>query len=439
MLPSQPWRRASVVVAISLGIHAAGVLALAGRSFLQLQTPAVQIEIVTTPPVDLPLGAPAPPAPAEAPPRAVVAKKPKPKVADKRAPQDSPDASADAGQEDALAAADSLPPALAGLTDAGRPSGLRPDGPEGARLVVRLRLDRLRDSPSKSFTTLTDELLKLLPDRSRLIDGSGLHIFDDFDTLVVATPNPLDDAVTFLAVHHHLSDDALMNALGRAATANGRPIEWIRKRGRPVGLRPLGSMASRDDRVFVLPDVGWAVIAPGAYMKMLVPELGAGPGTSPDAGVAEDFSTLTARIRGEEAAMPQDAVLMVSAAQLLAARAGQSFTLPGSAPLDIPQNLQLQVKLSPEPVVQLKLGFAKADSAAAWTKAVPELCRQFAPNPMVMLMGMTAALGRVKVTQTPADLPATGADVLIEAPLTSAEAERILTFSTNMLRSRLRR
>ena len=428
-----------MVVAISLGIHIIGVLALSGRSFLQLQTPAVQIEIVTTPPVDLPLGAPAPPAPAAAPPEPVVAKKPKPQVKDKRAPQDSPDASADSGPDDARAGNDTLPPAFAVLADAGLPAGLRPDGPEGARLVVRLRLDRLRESPSKSFATLTDELLKLLPDRSRLIDGSGLNVFDDFDTLVVATPNPLDDAVTFLAVHHHLPDDALMNALGRAATANGRPIEWIRKRGRPVGLRPLGSMPSRDDRVFVLPDVGWAVIAPGAYMKMLVPELGAGPSTSPDAGVAEDFSTLTARIRGEEAAMPQDAVLMVSAAQLLTARAGQSFTLPGSVPLDIPQNLQLQVKLSPEPVVQLKLGFAKTESAAAWTKAVPELCRQFAPNPMVMLMGMTAAIGRVKVTQTPADLPAAGADVLIEAPLTSAEAERILAFSTNLLRSRLRR
>jgi len=57
---------------------------------------------------------------------------------------------------------------------------------------------------------------------------------------------------------------------------------------------------------------------------------------------------------------------------------------------------------------------------------------------MVLFTGMGAAIARVKVTQTPRDLPDTGADVLIEAPLTSAEAERILGFSTNMLRSRLR-
>ena|GEM_PF-3765127 len=441
-LPSQLWRRAGVVVAISLALHVAAVVTLMGSSLLHLlpDAPSVQIEVVSTPPTALPLGPAAAPAQPSAGAAPLATKKTKEQAKDKRAPKEAPDAGPDASIEDAGSPVDALPFTVASNTDGGLPAGLRADGPEGARLVVRLRLDRLRQAPqSRSFTLLADELLKLLPDRRRLIEGSGLDIFADFDTLVVATPNPLDDAVTFMAVHHHLTDEGLMNGLSRAAVANGRPIEWLKRRGRPIGLRPPGAMPSRDDRLFVLPELGWAVIAPGAYMQMLVPELVKTTTPVVDAGVAEDFSTLASRIRGEEEAMPEDVVLMASASQLLAARPGQAFTLPGSAPLTIPESVKVLIRLDPEPIVQLVLGFAQTQSADGWSKAVPQLCRQFAPHPMVLFTGMGAAIARVKVTQTPRDLPDTGADVLIEAPLTSAEAERILGFSTNMLRSRLRR
>jgi hypothetical protein len=51
-----------------------------------------------------------------------------------------------------------------------------------------------------------DRLLLLLPDRHRLIDGTGLDLYRDFDSLLIATPNPTDDAVTFLAARHHLME-----------------------------------------------------------------------------------------------------------------------------------------------------------------------------------------------------------------------------------------
>ncbi|MDX2018727.1 MAG: hypothetical protein SF187_00695 [Deltaproteobacteria bacterium] len=435
-LPTSPLSRAAVVVAVSVALHALVVMAFMASSLARLwpSAPAIEIEVVSTPPTALPLEAPAPPA---APPSVATAGVKKPKAGP--GPKHTPDAGPDAAEpSDAGVASDALPDGAG--ADAGKPGGLRADGPEGARLVVRLRLDRLREAPqSTSFTALADELLKLLPDRHRLIEGSGLNIFADFDTMVVATPNPLDDAVTFLAVHHHVPDAALTLALGRAATANARPIEWTTLRGRPVGLRPPGASPSRDDRVFVLPEPGWAVIAPAAYMQLLVPELVKAPAGTPDVVAPEDFGTLAGRLRGEEAAMGEGVVLMATASQLLSARPGQKFSLPGSPPLEIPSAVTLQVRLDPEPVLELTLGFADREAAAGWTAALPPLCRQFANHPMVVFAGMTAALTRISVVQTAQDLPGTGADVLIKAPLSSDEAARILGMSTNLLRSRLRR
>ena len=102
-----------------------------------------------------------------------------------------------------------------------RPRDLRQFGPEGSRLTAILRLDRLRDSPEAPQTiAAVDRLLMNLPDRRRLLDGTGLDLYRDFDVILIATPNPLDDAVTFLAARHHLTDAA---PDGRARARAPRP------------------------------------------------------------------------------------------------------------------------------------------------------------------------------------------------------------------------
>jgi hypothetical protein len=73
-------------------------------------------------------------------------------------------------------------------------------GPEGSRLVAILRVDRLRAGPeARPYIAAVDDLLRLLPDRRRLLDETGLDLYRDFDALLVATPNPMDDTATFLA------------------------------------------------------------------------------------------------------------------------------------------------------------------------------------------------------------------------------------------------
>jgi len=175
---------------------------------------------------------------------------------------------------------------------------LRSNGPDGSRLIALLRLDRLRDSPdSENTIAAVDRLLVLLPDRHRLIDGTGLDLYRDFDSLLIATPNPTDDSVTFLATRHHLTDAALKVGLDRAAKAMQRPIAWKTIAGRPVGIRQQSKSAvpvklARDDRILVLPQPNLALMATPPYAALLLGrDVLAPPKTSGsvDAGTADVF------------------------------------------------------------------------------------------------------------------------------------------------------
>jgi hypothetical protein len=277
--------RTLYALGVSLALHVAATGVVLMTSVWQGWRLArnVDIELVSTKIEDvkaLPLGPPPPPksdAQAAARRRAARARARAQNEAVTVAVRDGgADAAADGGA-DAGDAGHSPP----GRPDGGgpRPRDLREYGPEGSRLTALLRLDRLRESPQASATiAVVDQLLRRLPDRRRLIDGTGLDLYRDFEALLIATPNPMDDAVTFLAARHRLSDEELMAALARGAETAGRPIAWSTDGGRPVGTRrprrapgtDAGIVVERDDRLLILPRPGLAIIAPPAYAALSV-------------------------------------------------------------------------------------------------------------------------------------------------------------------------
>ena len=109
-----------------------------------------------------------------------------------------------------------------------------------------------------------------MPDRRDLLEGTGLSFYDDFEALLIATPNPLDYTVTFLAARHHVTDAPMRAAVDRGARATGRVVAWRSEDGRPWGERRAraGSTpapATRDARLIVLPAPGLIVVTPPAY------------------------------------------------------------------------------------------------------------------------------------------------------------------------------
>ncbi len=115
----------------------------------------------------------------------------------------------------------------------GRPppvQDLRAVGPSGANITLVLRGSLLAKSPHRQAV---DELLSMLPDYHTLLDGTGLHPFDDLDALMISTPDPRDVSATFLAARHR-GDPRITKLDGRAI--GGRDPRRIEALGRDLML-----------------------------------------------------------------------------------------------------------------------------------------------------------------------------------------------------------
>jgi hypothetical protein len=217
----------------------------------------------------------------------------------------------------------------------------------------------------------------------------------------------MDDAVTFLAVRHHLTDQALMAALARGAETAGRPIAWRTEGGRPVGSRRTRrapgdagvERVERDDRLLVLPQPGLAIIAPPAYAALLLPR--AQPRGEP--GAAEQrWRALVARIDDEDSALPEGAVLMMTASNVLGAgrrhrggAPGAEISGPGGLPL--PPYASVIVGIDPRPFLETTAEFQRAADARAWEARWPGLKQTLLGSPLLLLSGFSAIVARAEI------------------------------------------
>ena len=466
-------RRTLLAFALSLAVHAVfvvtAVAVVAWRGFTLL--PPVRLATIAIDVKELPLGggrSTGVKSEGEGPSRPVR----RPKAAHARASHEGVaiTPAPDGGAADASAQAGKVAHDAGDQADGGRrrPGDLRNYGPEGSRLTALLRLDRLRaSSVGASYLAAIDQLLVLLPDRRRLLDGTGLDLYRDFDALLIATPEPHNDKVTFLAARHHLKDATLRSALDRGASANGQNIEWRVQDGRPVGVRRPRAPApdeptglNLDDRILVLPQPSLAVIAPPAYAEQLlgrparrparagaaagdagISDGSAGDASSTPAGKSRARITwreLVARIDAEDSALPEDAVFMITAINL--------FVLPGPSPVvpgtrgvvdDVhemgpygptPQAITLVAGIDPEPYLELVGAFANEAEARACESSFPSWRRRLMLNPMLLLAGFAPLLDRAELSREEQTL-------FLRASTTAEELQRLLAVATNLARS----
>jgi hypothetical protein len=468
-------RRILLALTVSLAVHLGVVAVAAGVGLWRALSlvPSVKMQPIAIDVVkDLPLGAPPDKQPVAADEPPVRVRKPRvrvPSVRDGVTIPSAPDAGAPEPKSDAGVMAKSAPHDGGGSIDGGRrrPGDLRSNGPDGARLIALLRLDRLRASPDSDNTmAAVDRLLLLLPDRHRLIDGTGLDLYRDFDSLLIATPNPTDDAVTFLAARHHLMDAPFKAALNRGAKAAKKPITWRTIEERPVGIRQQdkgGARLDRDDRILVLPMPALAIMAPPPYAALLLGrDVLAAPtsdGTS-DAGVADarassgeprkaagrpNWHDIAARIEGEESAMPDDAAFMMTAANLFVAPGSENVVVPStrgtsddSPPQPVggetappPQSLTLVVGAE-TPFIEILAEFKTPAEADRWERDLPLWKRKVVTNPAVLLTGFSSLVGRAQITRE-------GNTLQTRIEVSTAELQRLLNLAANLTRSALAR
>jgi hypothetical protein len=417
-------RRWGIGLALSAAGHAAVVGVLVGWALLRDAAPG-NVDIDLTGNLeelkDLPLGAPAPGDEGD---------RPRPRI---RASEVT------AGEG---------PRSDDGTTDEGaRPSDLRQLGPEGSRFTLLLRLDRLRGTP---FADPVDTLLQRMPDRRDLLEGTGLGLYEDFEALLVSTPNPMDYTVTFLAARHRLSDAALRAAVERGVRATNRTIVWRTERRRLWGERralaaSMGVATSRDERIIVMPAPGLVVVTPPTYRSLLLaaprhphaPDGGApDAGAAPDAGGADagtaaaapTWTTLLRRIDAEDGLLGPTAIAMATAVDLFKKRGGVPVVFMGTE-LDVPRLVTVVLGADPEPYVEITGEFREEREARRWEASWPGLQRKVRSNAYVVLGGFSAAVGRATSTRD-------GSTVKLRVTATVDETVRLLQMAASALARR---
>lgn len=399
-------------------------------------------DVVLPPPAELPAGSagasPLVPVLASTPPQVPAPPKPARKTPiSKRSPAPPVPAAA-------LATSSARGAVAAGRTAPHVPAvnSVRAYAPAGSRVVALVRLDRLRGT---AYAGAVDNLLRLLPDRRDLLEGTDLDLYRDVDALLVATPNPRDAFVTLLVVRHRLSDAELRGALEKGARATGRRLVWHTERGRPFAERlPSGvsrgvvagnaataTVRRRDERLIVLPAPKLAVVTPPSYRKLILESprgraRGAASAVAPAPGESDGWASLIDRIDAEDSILPADAVAMLSASGIFPSSSGDGGIVVLGVRLPSPASLTAVIGIEPHPFANLDLSFDTAEAAQRWADAWPRLRQQLLGNPLVVLTGFSHLLSGISVTED-------GASARVHVETTMDETIRILTFLTTEL------
>jgi hypothetical protein len=316
--------------------------------------------------------------------------------------------------------------------EAPRISDLRQLGPEGSRLTVLLRVDRLKATP---FADAVDQVLLRLPDRRDLLEGTGLELYDSFDALLISTPNPRDPTVTFLAARHHLTDAALRGALDRGARATGRQIFWGTQAGRPFAerhARPGAARRLRDDRIIVMPASGLVVVTPPVYQSLLLarpPRRAAAPADGgAEAGGVEppqpSWSALLRRIDAEDSLMPPEGIAMVSAVDMFKPASKSAADTAMFLGMEVPRAITAIIGVIPSPFVEVTAEFAAEAEARHWETQWPILQRKLRTNPYVLVSGFAQLVSRASLSRE-------GSVVKLRETATPDETLRLLQLATH--------
>ena len=478
-------RRWWLALALSIAAHLAVVGGIVGGLIVSGLTLGLPIDVEITgmrldEVHDLPLG------PAAAADHPAARPRPPPRKRPPLPPGDEGELAGKAARDDPAGAADEPAP------DQGAPraTSLRQYGPEGSRVTVLLRLDRLRGT---GYAPALDAILGRLPDRRDLLEGTGLDLFQTFDALLIATPNPLDYTVTFLAAHHRLRDGEMRAALERGAKATGRALTWRTEGRRPFAERharaPAASPApgfattiSRDDRLIVLPAPGLVVVTPPSYRSLLLASMKPRPAAAvPDGGSAGDaagevrahgaesaaapaptpgaasgpdaqWGALLRRLDAQDGIMPPDAVALLSAVDIFSARSlrrglggpappahpaaanqhgapatpGASLPAPTILGLPVPKVLTASIGTEPSPFLDVKAEMENEDQARRWEAEWPALHQRLKTNPYVLLTGFGALVARVELSRSESEIH-------LRQTATEAETLRLLQLVARFL------
>jgi hypothetical protein len=254
--------------------------------------------------------------------------------------------------------------------------------PGDAALMLLLRMDRVRGSP---YERSVRRLLEVFYDHKTILWSSGIDPIRDFETLLIATPNPYRVTQTFLAAQYTGGQPRMKRALEHAARFKDRRLRWTRSGAGLRGEIPSPPKLAHDPRVvFVRPRL----------MMLTDPKhipLFATPASSPaaDAGVPapswmERLSLMNAK-GGTGAESPG---MMLQALNLQ-----RLVVLPADLPT--PSSLQVTVTAREPAIVEGVLLFSSVQLARGFLVAMPQRIARAKRSLLLRFLGVTEMLDNI--------------------------------------------
>ena len=280
-----------------------------------------------------------------------------------------------------------------------RDAGVRPDAgpfttdkvalgtlaPGDAALMLLLRMDRLRKSP---YEEAVRRLLEVFYDHKTLLWTSGMDPIQDFDAMLIATPNPYRVTRTFLAVHHSLPPRRVRRGLSRAARYQNKRMRWRRHGSVLHGQIPSPPRHPRDPRVVVLRR-NVVMLTDPAHIPLLSLRPESTARRAPDAGVEVPWVQRLEQMEGMGGSGKEGPGLLLQAINLpRLVRLPPDFTTPQSFKLTIPAT-------DPSDLHAL-IFFATPADARTFLAAVPRRIKQAKRSLLLRLLGVTSLLESIQ-------------------------------------------
>ena len=257
-----------------------------------------------------------------------------------------------------------------------------------ASLMLLIRTDRLRKTP---YAAQVRRLLQVFYDHKTLLYASGLDPIQDFDALLIATPNPYRLTRTLLAVRHSKPDRIMRRALSRAARYEDKKMFWKRNPKGHRGIIPSPPRLAHDPRVVIVRP-GLALLMDPALLPALDQEPHRPAPGAPDAGTrpltwAQRLTAMGQKGGGGAKEGPSLLLQGVNLPRLI--------RLPPGVP--VPLSLQVSVEaLEPAPAEGL-LTFASEDDARKFMDDLPDHMDRARRSILLRLLGVVSLLDGIKL------------------------------------------
>jgi hypothetical protein len=234
--------------------------------------------------------------------------------------------------------------------------------PPNATWTLMLANSRIKALPFRDSAT---EIMAPLRDFRLLVDDAGFNVWEDFDFIVMGSPDATDQTQAFVAVQYTFGHDEMKAGIDRACAVQGMVVDWREENealiGDPRYLDLEREDKSLDDRQMVLlPGDKVAVYVREPFVAQVVagPDVGKGK-------TSGNFVANVAKMRKYTYAEPTAGVQLVI-------EDIRSMVRVNGLPFEVPSRAELMWEAAKEPELVIKLDFletAHAEQAEQYWKA----------------------------------------------------------------------